>query len=301
MKIGKLALKFIGWRMGSGEKAALKHVVFDRSPNTIFDIPYSDVEDERLKFDLLKSSGEKRKNVLLIDIHGGAYYHGHRSCNYAFSNYFREQGYDVVVADYRLTDASKGLSVKTEVQDLLKLFAYLEAHLKDYGLENDKLVIMGDSAGGHFAMLTSEICLDENLQKKWGVDANLPKISATVVCCPVYDFTTAVYSSGLSKSGQTYMYGLGYEDEEWTKSLDPREHIKSLSVPVFVSSCFNDFLKEHSIKLDKELNEFGAEHSFVWIETKNKKVGHVHNVIAMNLPESKKVNEAIVEFLESKV
>lgn len=35
MKIGKLALKFIGWRMGSGEKAALKHVVFDRSPNTI--------------------------------------------------------------------------------------------------------------------------------------------------------------------------------------------------------------------------------------------------------------------------
>ena len=280
MKIGKLALKFIGWRMGSGEKAALKHVVFDRSPNTIFDIPYSDVEDERLKFDLLKSSGEKRKNVLLIDIHGGAYYHGHRSCNYAFSNYFREQGYDVVVADYRLTDASKGLSVKTEVQDLLKLFAYLEAHLKDYGLENDKVVIMGDSAGGHFAMRTSEICLDENLKKKWGVDANLPKIS---------------------KSGQTYMYGLGYEDEEWTKSLDPREHIKSLSVPVFVSSCFNDFLKEHSIKLDKELNELGAEHSFVWIATKNKKVGHVHNVIAMNLPESKKVNEAIVEFLESKV
>ena len=42
MKIGKLALKYIGWLMGSGENAALKHVVFDRSPNTIFDIPYSD-------------------------------------------------------------------------------------------------------------------------------------------------------------------------------------------------------------------------------------------------------------------
>ncbi|MBP5091432.1 MAG: alpha/beta hydrolase [Bacilli bacterium] len=287
--------------MSRSEERGLKGVVFDKSENTIFNIPYSDVDDERLRFDLLKASKEKAKGVLIVDIHGGAYFHGHRINNYKFSNYFREEGYDVVVADYRLTSLGNNLNVETEVRDLLSLLSYLQKHLGDYGLKKDKLVIMGDSAGGHFALLLSEIVEDIELQNKWGVDLSFLKLSATVVSCPVYDFDVSVYSSGLSKSGKDYMYGKGHEDREWTRKLDPRPYISSIKAPIFVSSCRNDFLKKHSKTLDEDLNKLGHDHAFVFLESASGKVGHVHNIIDLELPESVSVNQAIIAFLNQKV
>ena len=300
MIIGKLLLQLIGRSMQNGEDKNLRGVIFDRTENTIFDIPYSKTDDERLKFDLLKASGDKRKDALIINIHGGAYYHGHRINNYQVADYFRAAGYDVAVADYRLTSVKEGRSVETEVRDLLECVYYLQDHLGDYGLENDKIIIMGDSAGGHFALLLSEILQDGELQNKWGVGVFSKKISATVVSCPVYDFAISVYWSGLSKSGRDYMYGKGWEDEEWTKKLDSRLYIKSLKAPVFISSCENDFLKEHSFLLNSDLKTIGLEHEFCFIGNKDKKVSHVHNIINLSLPDSKAVNEAAIRFLETK-
>ena len=39
MKIGKLLLRFIGLSMSRSEERGLKGVVFDKSENTIFNIP----------------------------------------------------------------------------------------------------------------------------------------------------------------------------------------------------------------------------------------------------------------------
>ena len=271
MKIGKLRLKLFGKGMSNAEAKALKGVVFDRSENTIFDIPYASENDERLKFDLLKAKEEKRKNVLIIDVHGGAYYHGHRVNNYKFCNVFREVGYDVVVADYRLTDAKKGYSVESEIRDLLTMLSFIQENKEKYGLSTERLVVMGDSAGGHFALLLSEILQSKELQKEWGVDLSGLSLKATVVSCPVYDFAGAVYASGMRKSGSDYMYGKGWENEEWTKKLDPRVYLASLHGPVFVSSCQNDFLKAHAILLDKELTENRCDHTFCFLETTDKK------------------------------
>ena len=297
MKIGPFAMDLIVRFMDKNDRKRISSFRFLSDENHLYDIPYIDDGDEHHKFDLMKASKEKRKNRLIIDIHGGAYIYGIRKNNAPFASVFWEEGYDVITVDYRLVSKANGVDVKEQIEDLLAFLSFLEKNLKTYGLEKDEIFLVGDSAGGHFALLLAEILLDERLQKDWGVKLALP-VKAVLVNCPVYDFVAATEVATMNKKAKVKMFGPHYEDLKWVRLLDPRIHRKELTIPVFVSSCTNDFLKDHSVRANLDFVEDGIKHQFFFLESKKKKIAHVHNVIWPDLPESKKVNESMLRFLE---
>jgi hypothetical protein len=81
--------------------------------------------------------------------------------------------------------------------------------------------------------------------------------------------------------------------------MSPKTFIKSYTGPLFLSTCTHDFLRGEVMKLKADREALNLPMTFIDIASEDKKIGHVHNVVDPDFEESKKVNRAMVEFLNS--
>ncbi|MCR5184830.1 MAG: alpha/beta hydrolase [Bacilli bacterium] len=262
------------------------------------DIPYINDNSVYHSFDVVYGSGEK-KDICIIDIHGGAYYfrNTHRD-NFFFAAHFAKQGFDFALLDYIPNNGKRG--VEDQFQDVLKNIEYIFTHLKELNLENKKFFFAGDSAGGHFALLAYILYINKELQKEFNVELSDIQPLGVLVNSPVYNF--AYIGSTLSKGAQKKMFGPNYlKNEKLKRLLSVRTHIDLLKgANIFLSTCKQDFIRQEPMMFKKDLENKGIPFTFVDIDSDKKKIDHVHNVLRPTLPESVIVNEAMVKFLSEK-
>lgn len=65
-----------------------------------------------------------------------------------------------------------------------------------------------------------------------------------------------------------------------------------------VSTCTNDFLRSQSLMIKSDRDAAGLQVELLDIESANRNVAHVHNVINPGLPESQKVNGGMIAFMD---
>lgn len=296
MKLGSLALKLIVLHLRRGDKKPRKDWPKDGDFERKCDIDA--LGDGRFdhQFDIVYAPKEKRLGRTLIDIHGGAYVYSYRKNNFGFASVFASQGYDVVMLDYPHNGKKHG--IHDQVRVLTKQMSYLVEHAAELGLEGNEFGLIGDSAGGHMALLLAEASCDKSVEEKLGIDLGGIKFVGVAVSSPVYDFVAAVDAPILSNSGRKMMYGPDFRNREEMALLSPKTHIDSLSIPLFVNACKNDFIGEHSFDLHRDLDERNYPHTWCFIDSPDKNVDHVHNVTKISLPESIQVNDAILGFFD---
>lgn len=294
MKIGRLVIDILKINSYRGAKKRRKlFPPYGKYEKEYINIPYIDDGNPQHTFDIVVAT-ENRKNICLIDIHGGAYIFGEHKDNYIFGDVFIKDGFDFVNVDYEPNNGK--MDTKDLVDDIAKNLNYLFSHLKEYGLENDTFAITGDSAGGHFALLLSELLLDKEYAKELGYEFPDVKLTACLANCPVYDFVH-IADGNLSKSGKKRMLGPNYDDIKALESLCPKTHVKSLTCPVFVSTCKKDFLRGQSFLLEEDMKKQGNIFKLIDIDSDKKGVGHVHNVLHPDHPLSIQVNEEMKKFM----
>lgn len=246
------------------------------------------------QFSIMYAPESKRLGRTLIDIHGGAYVYSYRDNNYGFADFFAQRGYDVVLLDYPHNSKKQGCDEQVRV--LGAQIAYLAKHFDELGLAKGGFGLIGDSAGGHFALLLTLASGSQAIQRQLGVDLADAKIIGVALSCPVYDFESEATSSRLSKSGKKMMFGPRFDDMDEIRRLSPKTYIEELKVPVYLNTCRNDFIGVHSQALFADLKRLGLQHTYRTFETDDKKVDHVHNVTKISLKESIQVNEEISAF-----
>ena len=168
---------------------------------------------------------------------------------------------------------------------------------KELKIEGEDVIITGDSAGGHLTLSLCEMILDKEYAKEAGYEFPKMNLIACMPNCPVYDFVNLT-DGYLTKSGQKRILGPDYKNEELRKLLCPKTHIKSLTCPVFISTCKRDFLRSHSLMLAEDLKKLGMNYQLVDLDTDDKTTGHVHNVLHPFRPYSDQVNRAMVDFMD---
>ena len=255
-------------------------------------VPYIDDGCINHTYDVYLANEENRKHICILDIHGGAYVFGEHQDNYPLGDLFLKNGYDVVLLDYAPNDGHK--DVKCLLDDLIMNLKHLFNHINDYGLEKDTFVFIGNSAGGHFAMLLSLLFNNPELQELFAYQLPDIKIKACMVNCPVYDFVIAG-TVGMKKSAYKYMYGPNYKNIEQYRLLSPRTYIDKWNIPLYVSTCKNDFLLIHSELLHQDFKD-NPLLKYTYLNSDKKEVTHVHNVSNLTLPESIKINQEMIEF-----
>ena len=90
----------------------------------------------------------------VIFIHGGGWVRGTKEASVLTVLPYIAMGYSVVNVEYRLADVSLAPAA---IEDCRCALRWVVEHAKEYGIDVDRLIVAGASAGGHLALTTGMI------------------------------------------------------------------------------------------------------------------------------------------------
>jgi acetyl esterase/lipase len=118
-----------------------------RQSQVIRDIEYARAGEQSLKLDL-HLPRSKARSPLIVWVHGGAWRSGSKT-DMPLEALVGE-GYAIASVDYRLSTEAR---FPAQIHDIKAAVRFLRAHSGDWSVPSEKIVIAGNSAGGHLAAL----------------------------------------------------------------------------------------------------------------------------------------------------
>jgi acetyl esterase/lipase len=161
-----------------------------------------------------KGFAKTDKRAAFVTIHGGGWRGGVPRRMYPFADYFAKLGMVGISVEYRLAAQKPvpgGLTPFDCVQDVKSAIRYLKTHAAEMGIDPEKIVVSGGSAGGHLAVATALFEAVNDPQDDLKV-STMP--AAMVLLFPVIDISAEIG------------YGNALLGERW-KEIDPNSHVRS--------------------------------------------------------------------------
>lgn len=125
----------------------LSGITFARVP---YWFPFFDYRDLKMDIILPFRPDEGRKRPLLVWICGGAWMTMERSAHLPWLMNFARRGYSVASVEYRM---SNSCHFPGQLEDIKKAIRYLKAHAEEFGIDADRIIVGGESAGAHLAAM----------------------------------------------------------------------------------------------------------------------------------------------------
>lgn len=193
-------------------------------------VEYGNVGERPLLLDLYKPKQQNGKVPGLIFIHGGGWKSGGRQDYRVYTTWFAQQGYVAVTIGYRL---SKEALFPAAVEDAKCAVRWMRAEAESLGVDPDKIVVLGGSAGGHLAMMVGYSADDKTLEGIGGHAEVSSQVAAVVDIYGPFDFETPE-----GKSADVVKQFLGkqsYEEapELW-KRLSPVTYLNTGGPPTLI-------------------------------------------------------------------
>lgn len=88
----------------------------------------------------------------VVFFHGGGWVGGHPKAGLHHARYFADQGLVAITAEYRIKNRH-GSSPSAAVADALELMRWIQLNAETLGIDTERIVLMGGSAGGHLALV----------------------------------------------------------------------------------------------------------------------------------------------------
>lgn len=164
-------------------------------------VAYKRVGERELRLHVLEPSGHRREDrrSAFVIFHGGGWTGGTPRRVYPFADYFRQRGMVAVSVEYRLLGKDVDTTVFGCVKDGRSAIRYVRQHASDFGIDPNKIVVAGCSAGGHVAAGTA-LFQDVNDEQDDTAVSSLP--NALVLYYPVIDTSPQGY--GQQKIGDSW-------------------------------------------------------------------------------------------------
>jgi len=120
--------------------------------DAIKDVDYVGAGNPRQKLDLLLPKDRKgKKRPLVVFIHGGGWEGGKKDDCFSFiPQYLSIEDYSVAAINYRL---SKEAPWPAQIHDCKAAIRFLRGKAEEYGIDPEKIGVVGFSAGGHLAAM----------------------------------------------------------------------------------------------------------------------------------------------------
>jgi acetyl esterase/lipase len=113
---------------------------------------YAKVDEQILRLDLYQSSRAPQPSPCVIVIHGGSWRSGDSQQLASLNPYLAARGYVVAAINYRLTPRWRFPAAR---DDVIAALNFLKAHADSLGIDPQKFVLLGRSAGGELALLVA--------------------------------------------------------------------------------------------------------------------------------------------------
>ncbi len=102
---------------------------------------------------LLPPNDVPRSGLALIYVHGGAWTFGRRNIRkFPYFRQLAQQGHLIMDIDYTLATHTSLIGMTMDVK---RAILWLKAHADEYAIDPDRIVLAGQSAGGHLSLLAA--------------------------------------------------------------------------------------------------------------------------------------------------
>lgn len=217
-------------------------------PKAFLDVPFSD-RSETLKLNLVLPGEEEGPYPVIVFIHGGGWLMGDKNHVQTQPVYrLLYAGYAVCCINYRLSDEAKW---PLPLHDCKAAVRFLRANAGKFGLDTERIGVVGNSAGGHLAAMmgtTNQKPEFEDLTMGCGEYSS--DVQAVFVWYGPYDFTNWIEDWKKVYPGQPYEYEvsaeafmLGHTLKEYperVKEASPIFHLDENTAPFYVEHGTGD-------------------------------------------------------------
>ncbi|SFE89834.1 alpha/beta hydrolase [Alteribacillus iranensis] len=217
---------------------------------------YGKTERELLTADIFRPSEGKDIPIVIL-IHGGWFQSGSKEMYREWGQYLAESGVAAMAINYRLMTPSYSI-YPSVLDDIQAAINFIIRHANEWGVEPQRLGLIGDSAGGHLASQFSLL---------YATNASF-KIRAVVGAYGVYHLKELWKTSTDNQVRLKRLLGASYEDNRsiYIEASPIHSIEKALTHPIFDTRYFLTWGKTdkvipptQSVNFSKKLRNAGIQ------------------------------------------
>jgi acetyl esterase/lipase len=229
-------------------------VRFENEYRIVPNITYLTASNYDAKLDLYVTRTPDKPLPTLIWIHGGGWTGGTKE-SYAGIPAYLAMGMNVVNVEYRLARVAQAPAA---VEDCRCALRWVIQHAKEYGIDVNRLVVSGGSAGGHLALTTGMVPASAGLDRQCPGPDNL-KVAAIVNWYGISDVNELLDGPNMKAYAVTWL-GSATDRDQIAKRVSPLSYVRAGLPPVLTIHGDADPTVPYtqSVRLHKALSDAGV-------------------------------------------
>jgi len=233
-----------------------------RSYRVTPNVTYLTANNWEAKLDLYQPTNASGPVPTLIYIHGGGWVGGDRQAAFFNTMPYLEMGWAVVNVSYRLARVSLAPAA---VEDCRCALRWVISKAKDYNLDVNKLVVTGNSAGGHLALTTGMLPASAGLERQCPGNEEL-MVAAIINWYGITDVGDLLEGPNMKTYAVTWLSSL-INRQEIAKRVSPLEYVRPGLPPILTIHGDADptVPYSHGTRLHEALNKAGVPNQLLTI------------------------------------
>ncbi len=225
-------------------------------------ITYLVANNYKAKLDVYARKNMTGPQPTLIYIHGGGWTGGTKEGGLSFLMPWLEMGWNAVNVEYRLAKVSLAPAA---VEDCLCALRWIGANSSRFNVDTTRLVVTGDSAGGHLALTTGMIPESAGLDRECP-GLPLPKVAAIVNWYGITDVGDLLDGPNRKSYAVAWLSSMP-DREEIAKRVSPLTYVRPGLPPILTVHGDADptVPYSHGLRLQEALEKAGVPHEMLTI------------------------------------
>ncbi|MBT2483446.1 MULTISPECIES: alpha/beta hydrolase [unclassified Microbacterium] len=267
------------------------------------DVGYGDAGADTT-MDVFRPATASEPLPTVVWIHGGAWISGAKENVDPYLRILAAEGYTTIGVNY--TIGPEGV-YPLAVHQLDDALAYIDEHADELGVDPDRIVLAGDSAGAQLASQMATLITNPDYADIMGISPSLAadQVVATVLNCGVYDLARLAQLDGIA--------GWGFKSAMWaysgTRTWAEDSTGATMSTVDWVTADFpttyisggngDDLTWLQSIPMAQRLEDLGVDTTTLfWPAHHEPELPHEYQ-FHLDMPDARTALEKTVEFLNA--
>lgn len=226
-------------------------------------VTYLNASGTESKLDVYRRRDVTTPQKTMVFFHGGGWVVGSKENSFMSTIPWFEMGWNVVNVGYRLLRVAEAPAAVEDVQCALR---FLVTNAKTYNVDTSKIVVMGESAGGHLALaagMIPESAGFSNICAGGGFNANettVPKAAAIINWYGISDVNDMLIGGPNPRSYAVQWLGSNANRAETAKRVSPLTYVRAGLPPILTIHGDADPIVPytHATRLHDALKAAGA-------------------------------------------
>ena len=218
-----------------------------------------------LKLDVYQKRNVTTPQPTLVYYHGGFWVAGNKEAAILALLPWLEMGWNVVNVEYRLGAVALAPAALEDSLCALRFIA-APAQLMAYNIDPTKIVVTGESAGGHLALSLGMIPDSANLDLECAANTPLPKVAMVIDWFGIYDVPDVIDGPNRQPAAVRW-FGSLPNRMEIAKRVSPMTYVRAGLPPIMIVHGDADRTVPYpqAVKLKADLDRFKVPNELITI------------------------------------